>query len=173
MSDTIESKIITLRGQRVIIDSDLAKLYGVSTKRLNEQVRRNEDRFPGDFMFLLTIQEVRDLRSQFATSNSTSGGRRYLPRAFTEHGAIMAANVLNSKIAIDASIMLVRVFVKIRAVLLEHSDLKQRLQYLEQRFMKGFAQHEEELREIRFLIAKLEQPPEPKKRRIGFAREEE
>ena len=119
------------------------------------------------------IQEVTSLRSQFAISNLRRGGRRYMPRAFSEHGAIMAANVINSRIAIDASILLVRIFVQIRKVLTDNSELKTRLQNLEQRFSRGFAQHEEELREIRFLIAKLEQPAEPKKRRIGFFRDSE
>jgi hypothetical protein len=167
MTQEIESKIIIVRGQRVITDNELAQLYGVSTKRLNEQVTRNIDRFPPDFMFQLNNQEVTHLKSQFATSSVTHGGRRKLPRVFTEYGAVMAANVLNSKIAIHASIMLVRVFVKLKEIAHEHSDLKHRLQSLEQRVVKRFAEHAEELQEIRFLIAKLE-PQVTKKRRIGF-----
>ena len=173
----IESAIVILRGKRVILDSDLASLYGVTTKRLNEQVRRNRHRFPEDFMFRLSIQEVEGLRSQIATSNPTRGGRRYLPHAFTEHGAIMAANVLNSRLAMDASIMLVRIFVQLRGVAAEHLDIKRRLQDLEQRLSKSFSRHEEELREVRFLIsqleAKLEEPPKENKRRIGFYSERE
>jgi hypothetical protein len=150
MTETIESKIITIKGQRVILDSDLAKLYGVSTMRLNEQVTRNIKRFPQDFMFQLSFQEVTILISQFAISRSSHGGRRKPPRVFTEYGAVMAANVLNSDIAIDASIMLVRVFIKLKEIAHEHSDLKQRLLTLEQRVAKGFSGHEDELQEIRF-----------------------
>ena len=167
MKTEIESLIITARGCRVILDSDLASLYGVLTKRLNEQVRRNKARFPDDFMFRLNIQEVRDLRSQFATSK---GGRRYLPYAFTEHGAVMAANILNSPIAIEASILLVRTFIRMRALFAEHDELKKRLQEIERRIAKGFSDHEQELQEIRFLISQLEEPVEQTKRKIGFGR---
>jgi hypothetical protein len=101
--ERIENIILLIRGQKVILDSDLAKIYGVPTKRLNEQVKRNTERFPDDFAFKLNREEFAILRSQFATS-SAQGGRRYLPYAFTEHGAIMAANVLNTKRAIKASV---------------------------------------------------------------------
>ena len=168
MSQEIESKIITIKGQRVILDSELAKLYGVSTMRLNEQVSRNIKRFPGDFMFQLPLQEYTDLISQFAISSTRHGGRRKPPRVFTEYGAVMAANVLNSDVAIDASIMLVRVFIKLKEVAQEHADLKRRLQTLEQRVAKGFSEHAEELQEIRFMIAQLEQPIETKKGKLGF-----
>lgn len=171
MSQEIESKIVVIRGLRVILDSDLAKLYGVSTMRLNEQVTRNIRRFPGDFMFQLSFQEFTGLISQIAISSFRHGGRRKPPRVFTEYGAVMAANVLSSDVAIDASIMLVRVFVKLKELAYEHTDLKRRLQNLEQRVAKGFAEHAEELQEIRFLIARLEQPSEPlppKKRKLGF-----
>ena len=161
--------ILNIRGQRVILDRDLARLYGVSTKRLNEQVKRNRDRFPEDFMFQLEVQEVASLRSQIATSNGSRGGRRYRPYVFTEHGAVMAANVLNSKIAIHASIIVVRTFIRMRTMLAEHGELKRRLQDMEKRLAQGFAEHEEELQEIRFLIAQLERPIEQqRKRRIGF-----
>ncbi len=173
MSQQIESKIIIVKGQRVILDSDLAKLYGVSTMRLNEQVSRNIKRFPSDFMFLSSFQEFRDLISQFAISSSLHGGRRKPPRVFTEYGAVMAANVLNSEIAIDASIMLVRVFIKLKEIAYEHSDLKNRLHTLELKVAKGFAHHSEELQEIRFLISQLEQVPEPKKRKLGFSRHDD
>ena len=169
MSQEIESKILIIRGQRVILDSDLAKLYGTTTMRLNEQVTRNMRRFPNDFMFQLSFQEFTDLISQIAISSSRHGGRRKPPRVFTEYGAVMAANVLNSDVAINASIMLVRVFVKLKEFAYEHKELKMRLQTLEQRVVKGFSEHTEELQEIRFLIARLEQPPEPpKKKRLGF-----
>ena len=168
MESNIKSKITEIKGQRVILDSDLADLYGVTTKRLNEQVTRNIRRFPDDFMFQLSFQELTNLKSQNATSSFLHGGRRKPPRAFTEYGAVMAANVLNSEVAIDASIMIVRVFVRLKELAQEHVSLKRRLQELEQKVSKGFAEHADELQEIRFVLAKLEQPPEIKKRRIGF-----
>lgn len=168
MEQGIEESIVEIRRQRVIFDSDLARLYGVSTKRLNEQVRRNRDRFPDDFMFQLEIQEVVALRSQIATSKESKGGRRYRPYVFTEHGAVMAANVLSSKVAIDASILLVRTFIRLRSMLAEHVELRHRLQDIERRLSQGFARHEQELQEIRFLISELERPTDKKKRRIGF-----
>ena len=168
MQKEIESKILIIKGQRVILDSDLARLYGVSTARLNEQVTRNLRRFPDDFMFQLSLQELKNLMSQNAISSSHHGGRRKPPRVFTEYGAVMAANVLNSDVAIDASIMIVRVFVRLKELAQEHSDLKKRLQMLEERVARGLSEHSEELQEIRFMLAKLEQPPETKKRRLGF-----
>ena len=171
MPTNLESKILNLRGERVVLDYDLAELYGVTTKRLNEQVRRNSDRFPEDFMFKLNNQELTILKSQSATSRS-HGGRRSLPLAFTEHGVVMAANVLNSKVAIHASIMLVRAFVQMRMLVAEYADLKRRLQELEIKLAKGFAAHEEELREIRFMISSLEATNKAgKKRVLGFRSE--
>jgi hypothetical protein len=165
----LETKILTVRGSRIILAADLAVLYGVSTKRLNEQVKRNIARFPEDFMFQLEIQDLTALKSQIATSkNEGRGGRRTLPYAFTEHGAVMAANVLNSELAINASIMLVRTFIKMRSLLSEQEELKRRLQNIERRVAEGFKEHENELREIRFAIAQLEVAQEPKKQRIGF-----
>ena len=119
----IAEKIHLIRSQKVMLDSDLAEVYNVTTKRLNEQVKRNNDRFPEDFMFQLTEQELESLRSQFATSNKQRGGRRYLPYVFTEHGAVMLASVLNSPTAIEASIKVVRAFVKMRSFLALHQDL--------------------------------------------------
>ena len=115
--DQIGSRIRTIRGKKVILDSDLALIYGVTTKRLNEQVMRNAKRFPPDFLFQLTPAEVENLRSQIATS-SLHGGRRYQPYAFTENGAIMAANVLNSPEAVRMSVFVVRAFVQMRAICL-------------------------------------------------------
>ena len=166
MIKDIDTLIITIRGHRVILDVDLAMLYNVAPKRLNEQVKRNRARFPGDFMFQLEDQEVKILRSQIATAKWTM--RRTNPYAFTEHGVVMAANIVSSKVAIDASILLVRSFVKMRTMLSEHIDLKRRLQDVERRLPQGFAQHEDELREIRFLISQLETPTDRQKRRIGF-----
>lgn len=168
MEREFESRILSIKGQRVILDSELAKLYGVTTTRLNEQVTRNIRRFPHDFMFQLSLQGLKNLISQNAISSSQHGGRRKPPRVFTEYGAVMAANVLNSDVALDASIMIVRVFVRLKEIAQEHSDLKGRLHLLEQRVARGFSEHADELQEIIFLLAKLEQPPEPKKRKLGF-----
>ncbi len=166
---SIEAQIHLIRGLRVVLSSDLAKFYGVSTKRLNEQINRNKGRFPRDFLFQLTVQEVVLLRSQSATIEKGRGQHaKYLPYAFTEHGAVMAANVLNSQVAIDASILIVRAFIRMREVIHGHGDLKKRLQEIESRLAKGFSEHEQELREIRFLISQLEQPIQGHKRRIGF-----
>src|SRR5262249_36027178 len=110
LTKKVAAKILVLRNQKVILDSDLAELYGVPVKRLTEQVKRNRGRFPKDFLFTLSKEELESLRSQFATSKPVRGGRRYLPHAFTEHGAIMAATVLNSKRAIEMSIFVVRAF---------------------------------------------------------------
>lgn len=163
----VERRIYEVRGQRVMVDSDIAELYGVSTKRLNEQVKRNADRFPDDFVFRLSDQEFKALRSQFATAKWAK--RRSRPYAFTEHGAVMAANVITSDIAIEASIAIVRAFVKTRKILAEHADLKRRLSDLERRVAARFEEHEEELRAIRFAIQQLSLPPgSEKKRPVGF-----
>jgi len=129
----VESRILFLRQQRVILDADLAELYGVSVKRLNEQVKRNRERFPSDFMFQLAANEHDSLRSQFATSNKRRGGRRYTPYAFTEHGAIMAATVLNSKRAVQMSVFVVRAFVRLREMLATNRLLSGKIDELENR----------------------------------------
>lgn len=129
----IERSILMIRGQKVIMDSDLAILYGVETRRLNEQVKRNSDRFPGDFMFRLSAIEFENLKSHFATSSAGWGGRRSLPYAFTEHGAIMAASVLNTAKAIEVSVYVVRAFVRIREYLATHKQLAQKLAELERK----------------------------------------
>ena len=133
----IEQRIYTIRGVRVILDSDLAALYGVPTKRLNEQYRRNRKRFPEDFAFQLTAKEANSLRSQFATSSS-HGGRRYRPYAFTEHGALMAANILNSARAVQMSIFVVRAFAKMREALRGTPELARRLAALEKKLTARF-----------------------------------
>ncbi len=165
----IEKRIFVVRGHRVILDRDLAAIYGVSTKRLNQQVQRNIDRFPQDFMFLLTEEEVISLRSHFATS-SGRGGRRHLPHAFSEYGAIQAANVVRSKIAIQASIAVVRAFVRLRGLVSAHKELAAKLADLEAR-LSG---HDKEIKSIvetiRRLTEGLSTPDENSgpKRRIGF-----
>jgi hypothetical protein len=164
----ITRAILVLRGQRVLLDAELASLYGVTTKRLNEQVRRNLDRFPADFMFQLTAAEATALRSQFATSNTGRGGRRYLPYAFTEHGAIQAANVLNSPRAVEMGIYVVRAFVQLRELLSSNKDLARRLDQLEARIEKKLATHDDAIAAMLSAIRQLMNPPPPKRRPIGF-----
>jgi hypothetical protein len=144
----------------VILDADLAALYGVTTKRLNEQVRRNRERFPEDFMFRLTESELEDLKSQFATSRS-HGGRRYRPYVFTEHGVIMSANVLNSQRAVHASIQVVRAFIQLRQMLASNSELARKLGALEKKYDRQFKIVFDAIRE-------LMTPPPAKPKVIGF-----
>ena len=162
--DQIEPLILTIRGHKVMLDSDLAGLYGVTTKRLNEQVRRNGKRFPEDFMFRLTTDEAADLRSQFATSSSGHGGRRHIPFVFTEHGAIMAANVLNSPRAVEVGVYVVRAFVKLRELIATHKELSRKLAELEQKV----GTHDDAIRQLIEAIRQLMAPaPQPKRRKIG------
>ncbi|RJP82068.1 MAG: ORF6N domain-containing protein [Desulfobacteraceae bacterium] len=158
--------IILVRGEKVILDSDLAILYGVETRRLNEQVRRNIDKFPDDFMFQLTKEEFENLKSQFATSSATWGGRRKLPLVFTEHGALQAANVLNSPQANKMSVFIVRTFVKLREMALTNEKLSRKFIELEKRV----SDHDEILIELIREIKKLIDSPNPKGKRpaIGF-----
>jgi hypothetical protein len=177
--ESLETLIFTVRGNRVMLDADLACIYGVQTRRLNEQVRRNAERFPRDFMFQLTRQEAADLKSQIATSSerpiqsrfatdSGHGGRRKLPYAFTEHGAIMAANVLNSPEAIRMSVFVVRAFVKMREALISRSELERRLLRIENVLLA----HDESIRELYDQIRPLLlPPPEPPRKKIGFVNE--
>jgi hypothetical protein len=148
-----------------MLDSDLASLYGVSTKRLNEQVKRNRHRFPPDFMFQLSAVETESLRSQFATSSGGHGGRRYRPHAFTEHGAVMLASVLNSKIAVEASVQVVRAFVRLRQILATHKELAAKLADLETRIET----HDENITALFEAIRQLMEPPARPRKPIGFA----
>jgi phage regulator Rha-like protein len=167
----IEQRIYTIRGVRVILDSDLAALYGVPTKRLNEQYRRNRKRFPEDFAFQLTAEEAKSLRSQIATSSS-HGGRRYRPYAFTEYGALMAANILNSSRAVQMSIFVVRAFAKMREALRGTPELARKLAALEKKLTARLDVHEaaivQVLQEIMQILNPPPPPPEPPRRRIGF-----
>jgi hypothetical protein len=161
----VQSLVLTLRGKRVLLDSDLAWLYGVPTKRLNEQVRRNADKFPADFAFQLTDEEFEALRSHFATSNIGRGGRRYRPYAFTDYGAIQAANVLNSPAATAMSIYVVRSFMQMREELLTSAAILKKLAEID----RTLIEHDDALRAIWHQLQPLLQPPpEPPKRRIGF-----
>src|ERR1700747_2631921 len=166
----IEQRIYTIRGLRVILDSDLAALYGVSTKRLNEQYRRNRKRFPEDFAFQLTAKEANSLRSQIATSSS-HGGRRYRPYAFTEYGALMAANILNSPRAVHMSIFVVRAFARMREALRGTPELARKLAALETKLTARLDVHEAAIVQVlREVMQILNPPPEPEppRRRIGF-----
>jgi hypothetical protein len=169
--DSIGSLILTIRGQKVILDSDLARIYGVPTKRLNEQVRRNAKRFPPDFLFQLTPVEAANLKSQFATS-SLHGGRRKLPYTFTENGAIMAANVLNSPEAVRMSVFVVRAFVQMRDLLGGTKELARQLADLEKKLTARLDVHESVIVDVLRRVMEILDPPpplpEPPRRRIGF-----
>jgi hypothetical protein len=164
-AEWIERSIFLIRGQKVMLDKDLAAVYGVTTARLNEQVRRNLERFPEDFAFVLEDQEVRRLMSQTAISKPGRGGRRKPPRVFTEHGAVMAASVLNTPTAVAASLQVVRAFVRLRELLVNHAELARKLEDLERKY----GEHDKKLVVVFEAIRQLMAPAPPvKKRRIGF-----
>jgi hypothetical protein len=160
--EQITQTILMLRRQRVLLDRDLATIYGVTTGRLNEAVKRNAARFPEDFMFQLTAEEVENLRSQIAISSW--GGRRYRPFAFTEYGAIQAANVLRSAKAIEMSTFVVRAFVQLREMIVSNKELAQRVDELERKL----GTHDQAITGILKAIRELMNPPQPKSRPIGF-----
>lgn len=172
----IEHQILVLRGQKVMVDADLAGLYGVETKRFNEAIKRNVARFPADFMFQLTSDESASLRSQIATLKTGRGQhRKYLPYVFTEHGSIMAAMVMNSPHALEVSVYVVRAFVRLREASLEHQDLGKRLTELEEKTEAIDARHDNfsqttraQLRQVLEALKELRSPPELPKRPIGF-----
>ena len=160
----IEQRILLIRGEKVIVDADLATFYGTTTKRLNEQVRRNRDRFPEDFMFQLTSSEKAELVAH-CDHLSRLKFAKALPHVFTEHGAIMAASVLNSKRAVEVSVFVVRAFVRIRRLLSEHRALAHQLSRLERKL----AEHDEQIVSVvRAIRSILGDEPVPKRRRIGF-----
>ena len=162
--EIIENKILLIREHKVMLDSDLAALYDVPTKRLNEQVRRNLKRFPSDFMFQLTSEETDSLRSQIVTSKPGRGGRRYSPYVFTEQGVAMLSSVLNSDRAIEVNILIMRAFVKLREMLSTHKDLAKKLEEMERKY-------DDQFKMIFDAIRELMKPPEPKRLRIGFRSE--
>jgi phage regulator Rha-like protein len=174
--ERIENRIILIRGHKVLLDSDLAALYGVPIKRLNEQVRRNQQRFPADFMFRIEPQEWDALRSHNATLKTGRGQhRKYPPYAFTEHGALMAANVLSSARAIEASLYVVRAFVRLREVLATHAELAKQLAQLEKKTEALSLKHDSlaantraQFKEVIAALRELMRAPETKKRPIGF-----
>jgi len=166
LAERVEGRIYLIRGQKVMLDTDLAQLYGTSVKRLNEQVQRNPERFPSDFMFELSIQETQilSLRSQIATSKNGSrrGGRRYKTRVFTEHGVAMLSSVLKSERAILVNIAIIRSFVKLRRLLATHKDLANKVESLEKRYDANF-------RVVFKVMRALTHPPEkPDPGSIGF-----
>jgi len=164
-TEEITRAILVLRGHRVLLDSELASLYGATTKRFNEQVRRNRKRFPADFMFQLTAEESSSLRSQFATLKTGRGQhRKYLPYVFTEHGAIMAATILDSPRAVEMSVYVVRAFVQLREMLASKTALVRKLNELDGKLKN----HDEAITAILSAIRELMNPPPPKRRGIGF-----
>lgn len=157
--ESIEGRILVLRGKRIMLDRDLAEIYGVTTGRLNEQVKRNRGRFPEDFMFQLNKEEFDVLRSQIAIFKMGRGQhRKYLPFAFTEHGAVMLASILNSPVAVSASIQVVRAFVQLREMLSEHANLRRKIADMERKYDSQFRVVFDAIRQL------LESPQKPKKR---------
>jgi hypothetical protein len=164
LASAVESRILFLRHQRVILDADIAELYGVPVRVLNQQVKRNRGRFPSDFVFQLTAKEYENLRSQTVISSGAHGGRRYPPYAFTEHGAIMAATVLNSERAVEMSVFVVRAFVRLREVLATNRKLAGKMSELENRLDT----HDSTIQDLIEAIKELMTPRDPPRKRIGF-----
>lgn len=164
LAKRVSSKILVLRNQKVILDSDLAELYGVPVRQLNQQIKRNPHRFPADFRFAITADEYENLRSQNVISSPTHGGRRYLPNAFTEHGAIMAATVLNSKRAVEMSIFVVRAFVQMRQAMAKNQHIVSKLAELEARLDS----HDAEIQDLVEAIRELVTPLPANHRPMGF-----
>ena len=164
LATDVEGKIVFVRGHRVMLDADLAQVYQVTTKRLNEQVKRNLSRFPEDFMFRLTADEMAEIdRSQIATGSQKHRDPRFPPFAFTEHGAVMLASVLNSNVAVEASIQVIRAFVRIRTILSAHKELARKLDDLEKKYDAQFKVVFEAIRQLM-----KPEAPDPPKRPIGF-----
>lgn len=161
----LERRIFTVRGQRVMLDFDLASLYGVSTKALNQAVKRHPERFPSDFAYQLTAQEVTDLRSQIVTANPTIAMRRFRPWAFTEHGVAMLSSVLNSQQAIQVNIAIMRAFVQMRRISATPGELVNQLIEL----ARTVQLHDGQIKQIVEVLTQImEPPPSPPKRKIGF-----
>ena len=162
--EVVMSKIYVIRNQKIMLDEDLAQLYGVETRRLNEQVRRNMDRFPEDFFFTLNEQEFADLKSQNATSSW--GGRRKFPNAFTEHGVLMLSSVLHSKQAIQVNIQIMRIYTRIREMLLAHKDVFIRVEQVEKHLMK----HDQKIELLFAYLSKFIEKEDQPRTEIGFKR---
>ncbi|MEP6925358.1 MAG: ORF6N domain-containing protein [Pyrinomonadaceae bacterium] len=180
LTNTVETRILLVRGQKVLLDSDLAEIYGVETRALNQAVKRNQARFPGDFMFQLSLEEtdeLKALKSQIVilsnASNNISPEKqkrgsniKHRPFVFTEHGAVMLASVLNSATAVEASIQVVRAFIRLRSILSEHHEFEQRLEEIEKKYDAQF-------RTVFVAIKELMKPPSTGKRKIGFLQAEQ
>jgi hypothetical protein len=169
--ETVIDKIYHIRGKKVMLDRDLADMYGVETRRLNEQVKRNKKRFPADFMFQLTEQELEDWKSQIATSNKERMGLRKLPNAFTEQEVAMLSSVLNSETAIEVNIQIIRIFTRIREVLLTHKDVLLKMEQLEKKILQQDEKtnkHEEEIQLIFNAFKQLLNPPQEPRTAAGF-----
>jgi len=164
--ERIESRIFLLRGHRVMLDRDLAELYGIATRVLNQAVKRNSERFPEDFMFRLTKEESSVVLASRSQTVTLKRGQniKYPPHVFTEHGAVMLANVLKSRVAIQASIQVVRAFVRLRQMLASHNELAAKIEAIERRVGK----HDAELQEVFSTLRELLEPPAPPKRSVGF-----
>ena len=160
----VDSRILVLRGQKVILDADLAELYGVPVRQLNQQVKRNAKRFPLAFRFQVSAQELKNLRSQNVISSEGHGGTRYRPYVFTEHGAIMAATVLNSERAIEMSVFVVMAFVRMRRAIATNRQVLAKLAEVERRLES----HDADIQDLMDAIRELINPPDPPRRRIGF-----
>ena len=167
--EVVISKIYLIRNHKVMLDFDLAELYQVETGRLNEQVKRNVDRFPEDFMFQLTSEEWETLRSQIAISKKGRGGRRYAPFAFTEHGVLMLSSVLNSERAIQVNIQIMRIYTKLKGMLMDHKDILLKLEKLE----KKVSGHDENFKVVFAYLKELLDPKTEPIRKIGFKRKGE
>ncbi len=167
--ELVMNKIYLIRGKKVMLDRDLAALYGVATKVLNQAVRRNVGRFPDDFMFEMTTEELERLRSQIVTSKPGRGGTRYLPMAFTEHGVAMLSSVLNSETAIRVNIQIIRVFTKMRELLLTHKDILLHVDKIEGKLTR----HDADIVLIFQYLKKLLNPSIPPRQKIGFKRKGE
>ena len=166
-AEQIQSRIIPLRGYRILLDRDLASFYEVPTFRFNEAIRRNENRFPEDFRFQLTYEEFTNLKSQFAMSSGRHRGAAYLPWAFTEHGALMAANVLNSERAVQTSLVIIRAFVALRRMMIDQQALAAKLAELDAKV----SAHDEQIAQILEAIRQIVSPSGPEHdRKIGFHR---
>lgn len=167
--EAVMNKIYLVREQKIMIDRDLAELFGVETKRLKETVRRNISRFPKDFMFQMNEAEFEILRTQFASSKESRGGIRYMPMAFTEQGVTMLSCVLNSKRAIAVNIQVIRIFTRMREMLLTHKDILLQLEKIEQKL----GRHDEQIERIFLYLKQLLHPPQPERQKIGFRRNNE
>ena len=167
--EVVISKIYLIRKHKVMLDIDLAELYQVETKRLNEQVKRNADRFPEDFMLQLTDEEWKSLRSQIATSKEGRGGRRYAPLAFTEHGVLMLSSVLNSERAIQVNIQIMRIYSKLKGMIMDHKDILLKLEKLEGKVSK----HDENFKVVFDYLRELLNPKTEPMRKIGFKHSKE